>query len=296
MKKLKRVNALSIIALQIILTAISSVIPYGYKIILDNYVKTDIAVDYNMLFLIICTGIGSYILNIFFVSYWQEKLIVLQGTEYQKEAFHKIIKMPQYGYEELGSGFLMNSILIDAEQTSRYDFIKNIQIYGYVVNAAFLFIILILINHILAIVSTAGIFIYLLSFKLRGKGLQRKNSSLMNSQDDVLNIIKQYVMNNTAIIKSENISFFEEKFMGTFKGWIKDKLDLSLTQSTIQKIPVTVSLSLPLIILYIGTGFVRSETMTLGSLMMFIQILDLMFVPVNKFSNSMAELKILKVN
>lgn len=69
-----------------------------------------------------------------------------------------------------------------------------------------------------------------------------------------------------------------------------------LTQSTIQKIPITVSLSLPLIILYLGTSFVRSGNMTLGSLMMFIQILNLMFIPVTNLSNSMAELKVLKVN
>lgn len=296
MKKVKQFNAMSIIVLQIILTAISSVIPYGYKLILDNYIKTGIVADYKIIFLIICIGILSYIMNIFLVSYLQEKLIVSQGTEYQKEAFYKIIKMPQHGYEELGSSFLMNSIIVDAEQTSRYDFIKNIQIYGYMVNAAILFVVLILINRILAIISILSIFIYFSLLNLRGRSLQEKNNSLMNCQDDVLNIIKQYVMNNTAIVKSENIPFFEDRFIETFKRWIKDKQDLVLAQSTIQKIPVTVSLSLPLIILYIGTSFVRTGNMTLGSLMMFIQILNLMYVPVNKFSDSMADLKVLKAN
>ena len=295
-KKLKQINMMSVIILQIILTAISSAIPYGYKTILDNYIKTGRVVDYKTIFLVICIGILSYIMNIFFVSYWQEKLIVSQGTEYQKEAFCKIIKMPQYGYEELGSSFLMNSIIVDAEQTSRYDFIKNIQIFGYMVNAAILFIILILINHTFAIVSIIGILIYYLILNLRGKNLQEKNNSLMNSQDDVLNSVKHYVMNNTAIVKSENIPFFEERFMGTFERWIKDKLDLVLIQSTIQKIPMTISLSLPLIILYIGASSVRSGNMTLGSLMMFTQILGLMFIPVTELSNSMADLKVLKAN
>ena len=64
MKKIKKVNALSVIALQVILTAISSVIPYGYKTIVDNYADTGAADDYRMLLLIICTGIVSYTLNI----------------------------------------------------------------------------------------------------------------------------------------------------------------------------------------------------------------------------------------
>ena len=296
MKKFKQINVVSVIIVQVILTAISSAIPYGYKMILDDYMKTGAALDYKTIFLIICIGILSNIMNIFFVSYWQEKLIVSQGTEYQKDAFNKIIKMPQYGYEELGSSFLMNSIIVDAEQTSRYEFVKNIQIIGYVVNAAILFVILILINHVFAIVSIICIFIYYLLLNLHGGNLQEKNNSLMNSQDDFLDSVKQYAMNNTAIVKSENVPFFEKRFMGTVKRWIKNKSDLVLIVSTLQKIPVTVWFSLPLIILYLGTSSIRSGNMTLGSLMMFIQIQDLMFISVTKLSNSMVNLKALKAN
>ena len=67
-KKLKQINMMSVIILQIILTAISSAIPYGYKTILDNYIKTGRVVDYKTIFLVICIGILSYIMNIFFVS------------------------------------------------------------------------------------------------------------------------------------------------------------------------------------------------------------------------------------
>lgn len=296
MKKLSRINIRFIIILQIVLTGISTIIPYGYKIMLDNYTKTGQVLDYRHMILIICTGILSYILNLFFVSYWQEKLIISEGTRYQKDSFSKIIKMPQYGYEKLGDSFLINSIMVDGERAARYDFIKDVQIKGYIANSIILFFILLFINPLFAIISLGGIFIYYILLKFNQGSLEKKNNSLMDSQDDFLNTIKHYTINNRAIIKSENTEFFEEKLTRTINSWMKNKLNLSFLQSTIRKIPVAVSMILPLIILYLGALNIEKGPMTLGTLMMFVQIQGLMFTPVTMASNAMSDLRVLKTH
>lgn len=296
MKGPKSYNAIGSLILQVVLTGISAMIPYGYKLILDNYTKAGQVLDHRLIILIMFTGILSYLLNLFFVSYWQEKFIVSEGVRYQKDNFVKIIKMPQHGYEKLGNSFLINSIMVDGEETARYHFIRDVQIKGYVVNGVILFLILLFINPLFATISLGGTLIYYILLKFSKGNLEQRNNSVMESQDNFMNDIKHYTVNNTAIIKSENAGFFEGKFTQTIDTWIKNKLSLAFLQSIIDKIPVAISMTLPLVILYLGALDIKKGTMTLGTLMMFIQIQELMFTPVNKASNAMAKLSILKTH
>lgn len=252
--------------------------------------------DYKFMLLIILVGAITYILNLFLVSYWQEKIVLSESAKYEKKTFSRILEMPQYRFQELGDSYLLNSIMMDAQGYARYNFINDVQLKGHIINGTILFLILLYIHPVFAVITLVGVMLYYFLLKVQGAKLERRNTAVMKSMDDFLNTVKQYAINNTAIVKSENTTFYKNKLFNVVDRWVKNRLGLSLIQVTLTKVPVAISFILPLVTLYLGALSIESGVMGLGTLMMFIQIQALLFTPVNMASVAMADLRVLSTH
>lgn len=263
--------------------ALILIFPYMFKYILDNLDKIVEKNTFIYMFAIITFALFSHI-YIYFSGYMNQKYCNKITSQYMSAVIEKISNINIPDYEKMSKAKTLN--LLNYDISAIYTWINiNISIPIYILQILLIAIILIKIDLTLALLSFALIPLYYLGNYLNKNKLENLAREEKTYADNCIEQIQDVVYKKTSIDLFNAWEFFFEKFNHVKDNWwdIVNKKHLYLFIT--KEFPKFISTITPFLILLVGANFVSENKFTLGTLIMFIQYVAILYQPLTELSN-----------
>ncbi|MCQ4925635.1 ABC transporter ATP-binding protein/permease [Tissierella carlieri] len=281
--KLKKTDILLQIIILLTSYGIKLVFPYIFKYILDNINKIGIGDIPRYILIIVGFSLVAHT-YIYLASYWNQKYCNRITSQYMDDIVTKISRINIPDYEKMSKSKILN--LLNYDISVIYTWINiNISIPFNFIQVIVIGGILLSINKTMAFISFVLIPIYYLgsySNKNKMESLAREEREYA---DLLMDQIQDVVYKKTSIDLFSAWRFFRKKFNSVKGEWwdIVNRKHLYLLLT--KEFPQLVSTITPFIILLLGANLVYKKDMTLGTLVMFIQYVAMIYSPLTELSN-----------
>lgn len=201
----------------------------------------------------------------------------------------KYLSIPNYKYKEYDKTFLLNLFLTDtfnaAATLINYKVSRIVSSFQFIVFFAFV----IFANWKLGLISLMFIPLYFIAILLSQKNLHKLSADKQEKNDKYVGITNSLINGKAQINISNSEPFFIEKQAESMNAFFSARLKSEFVYCVLQRIPVFVQAVTPIIILIFGASFVQQGKLTIGTLVMFVQYVGMMFEPIGGFAQLLAQ-------
>lgn len=286
--KLKRTDILLQIIILITSYGIRLVFPYTFKYILDNINKINRADIPRYILIIVGFSLVAHA-YIYLASYLNQRYCNRITSEYMEDIVTKISTISIPDYEKMSKSKVLN--LLNYDVSVIYTWINmNISIPFNIIQVILISAILLSINKTMALVSFVLIPIYYLGSYFNKNKMEILAREEREYADLLMDQIQDVVYKKTSIDLFSAWKFFFKKFEHVKYEWwnIVNKKHFYLLIT--KEFPQLISTITPFIILLFGASFVYNNDITLGTLVMFVQYVAMIYSPLTELSNLRANM------
>jgi ABC-type multidrug transport system fused ATPase/permease subunit len=263
--------------------------PYILKIIIDKvFPKKDVGLLLNILLCLL----AIYTIRILssmaadYLHTWISNRIV---KDIRKKIFEHVLYMDLDYFRRNKTGDLLYKINNEVERIRHVLTSVIIRIIDNLFTMTGIMVVLCSLNFRLFLYSILLFPLIIASVRYFSPLIKEGYDNISNRESDILHYLSDRFI-NIKIIKSFNTYSWESKLLDTkIREWIKVDLRTSFLSSANRNISTFLMASGPLLVLWIGGKDLIAGTMTLGSLIAFIQYLNRLYPPALDFLNLYSE-------
>ncbi|WP_425448702.1 ABC transporter transmembrane domain-containing protein [Dethiothermospora halolimnae] len=242
-----------------------------------------------ILSIIFSISMHSYIF--YFLKYLWSKHGFLSSKEIRENIVNKILNLFNSDYNDFENSFIFNIIISDSSTAGSIIINYICSIAVSIFRILLCLVILFSINLKLTLIGLIFIPIYMGAIFLNKNKLKQISLEEREATDDYISFVDTIINGKKHINLFREEKFFKEIYNQKMDLWTEKRLKYKFFLSLTREIPQFISTLAPFIILAYGSKLVIANTLSLGSLVMFSQYLNMLFEPLSILTRVSVEKK-----
>ena len=262
---------------------------------INKYVIDTVAVQGNtghLIGIIVLTTVFLFLIHtymLFFPNFFGSIKMCHIEKKIRRDLISSYLSLPNYVYSKLDKAFLLNLFLSDtgnaASTLINFRVAKIVSAFHFIIA----FIVVMTVNIHLGLIALIFVPLYFLALFLSRKNLYTFAHRQQSLYDSLVGMTDSIIVGKTSINNNNAESYFYKKHDTLMSRYIGARLKREFLFCILQHTPVFIEAIAPLIILIIGALYVQHGNMTIGTLVMCVQYVGMMFEPIGNFAQLLTQ-------
>lgn len=264
-------------------------VPQINRFVIDEIAinKKLINIPMAILITVVCLSV-IHLYLLFFPNFFASINQCRVERKIRKDLVKKYLSMPNYEYLKFDKAFLLNLFFSDSYSATATLITLRVAKINSIIQFSVFCIIVLFTNWKLALTSLIFIPLYFIAIMLSRKNLHTLSKQSQKKNDDCVAITNSIINGKPQITIVNAEKFFIEKQNLIQENYFSARLKSEFFFVLLQRIPSFVQAVTPLIILILGANLVRQDEITVGTLVMFVQYVGMMFEPIEGLAQLLA--------
>ena len=264
-------------------------VPQINRFVIDEIAinKKLINIPMSILITVVCLSV-IHLYLLFFPNFFASINQCRVERKIRKDLVKKYLSMPNYEYLKFDKAFLLNLFFSDSYSATATLITLRVAKINSIIQFSVFCIIVLFTHWKLALTSLIFIPLYFIAIMLSRKNLHTLSKQSQKKNDDCVAITNSIINGKPQITIVNAEKFFMEKQNLIQENYFSARLKSEFFFVLLQRIPSFVQAVTPLIILILGANLVRQDEITVGTLVMFVQYVGMMFEPIEGLAQLLA--------
>ncbi len=274
--------------------ALSFAPPYINKLMIENMESNHIG--FSVFCVLLALTFMSVMINYMTSFYVMGKYTKKTRRNLLYKIFDKSQKMPSYVYNTYGNNSVLGLYMFDSINVSdtivKRRFAINILIFQSVITL----LILAYINYILTLYVIASVPIMIIAISLNNMKLNAIQEKMIANRNVLIGETQNFIMHKKDMYLYNRDEYFENKLNLKLQNFLDSQKSFQFLTLFLKRIPVLITILLPVILLFLGAFYVKESQMTLGTLFFYIGIASQFYTPLSNIFLYITDIKSYRVN